>query len=225
MIGQDTRKFVRGMAAIAVGAFTLLVAQHASAQVDNSNSTVSCNTITKAVFKPKPALTTAGGLGATVIQVSGVLSGCTTNAPGVTIPDFKSKFKGVINSADNGCAGLAGPSPSTGTITITWKTNIAVTNKTSIVTIPAGGSAGGFLPVAGGTRGAFDLGTGAPSGSVVPGPTSALEVSGGFTGGTGGANSGAAVVTSEDIAVILAECGDIKGVKSINLGAGALSLQ
>jgi len=224
MAGRNTRRFVRGTMAVAVGALTLLVASHASAQVDNSNSTVSCDTITKAVFKPKPALTVAGGFPA-VIGVSGVLSGCTTNAPGVTIPDFKSKFKGVINSADNGCAGLAGPSASTGTITISCKTDVPVLFKTSVITISSGGTAGGFLPAAGASRGAFDLGQGPPAGAVVPGPTTALSVSGGFTGGNNGATSGATVITSESIGVILAECGGLKGVKAITLGAGALSLQ
>ena len=50
-------------------------------------------------------------------------------------------------------------------------------------------------------------------------------MSGGFTGGNNGATSGATVITSESIGVILAECGGLKGVKAITLGAGALSLQ
>ena len=106
--------------------------------VDNSNGTVSCDTITKGVIKPKPTLTLAGGF-ATVLSVQGVLRGCTTNVPGVTFPDGKSKFKGTIAANDNGCAGLAGASTSTGAITITWGTNVAVTNKQSVVTFGVGG--------------------------------------------------------------------------------------
>jgi hypothetical protein len=198
-----------------------LLASNAFAQTDNSNGMVTCNTITKGVVKFKPSLTSAGGFPGTV-QISGVLGDCTTDVAGVTLPEGKSKFKGVLNSADNGCGGLSGPSTSTGTITITWGTIPAVTNKVSTVTISSGGSAGGFSTIVGALRGTFDLGTSPPANG---GPTSALAVAGGFTGGDGGATSGATVVTQQSVGSILFGCGSTTGLKSLNIGAGALRLK
>jgi hypothetical protein len=215
------RKLVIIGSALALsGSLFVSSSANAADAIDNSNGTVSCDTITKGVIKAKPSLTLAGGA-ATILSVSGVLSGCTTNVAGVTLPDGKSKFKGTLNAADNGCAGLSGPSASTGSIVIKWSTVPAVTLKTSTVNIVANSTAGGFATVVGGARGVFDVGTGPPASGMATAPVS---VTGGFTGGDGGASSGATVATQESIGVILAQCGGIKGVKQLNIAAGALSL-
>jgi len=80
----------------------------AQAQVDVSNSTVTCNTIVKGSIKLAPALVT-GGTSSTVFKIKGKLAGCTTNAPGVIIPDGKSSFSGVVNIPTNDCTSLLLP--------------------------------------------------------------------------------------------------------------------
>jgi hypothetical protein len=186
----------------------------AGTAIDNSNATVHCGTITKGLIKPKPTLVN-GGTSATVIAISGTLGGCSSSDSSITFPEGKSKFKGTLNSSTNDCAGLAGPSTSTGSITITWGTSPAVTHKTTVVSIPSGGSVGNFASVAGDLHGTFDLG--APAGS-------ALSATGGFTGGDNGAASKASVVTQESVNSILAGCANIKGLKQINIGVGSIDV-
>jgi hypothetical protein len=209
------------VAALAFGA-AVPSSQASDPPVDASNGTVTCETITKGVIKPKPALMNGGTTNPTLIQISGTLGGCSSPDTAVTFPEGKSKFKGLLTATNNDCAGLAGPSASTGTITISWGTVPALVNKTSTVTVSAGGSAGGFGLVAGALRGTFNLGEGAPSDGS---PSSALAVSGAFTGGDGGASSGSVVVTQQAVSTILAGCADtLKGLKQINIGAGTIHL-
>jgi hypothetical protein len=193
----------------------MLVPALAGAQVNNANGTVSCGTILKASVKPKPSLTNAGGL-ATVLYVKGTLGGCSSGDTAVTFPEGKSKFKGTINAVDNGCAGLAGPSTGTGTITITWGTVPAVTNKVSTVNIPVGGAVGNFGVFASDLHGTFGLGS--PYGAA------ALSVTGGFAGNDAGASSGATIITQESVNSILAGCGAAAGLKVINLGLMGINL-
>jgi len=204
-----------GGAAVLAFATFVPAATAATPPVDNSVGHVSCGTVTKGVAKPKPTLTNAGGV-PTIISLSGTLGGCSSSDVAVTFPEGKSKFKGFINANDNGCAGLAGPSSGTGGINVTWSTVPAVTAKLSTVTIPVGGEIGNFGVFAGDLHGTLSLG--APFGAA------ALSVSGGFTGGDGGANSGASSITQESVPTILTGCADAKGVKQITLGVTGLSL-
>jgi hypothetical protein len=207
-----------------VAALSLLVlgSTSALAQYDNSNDTVHCGTILKGVIKPKPVLNNAGA-GPSVFAIGGKLGGCASPSnPNLVFPEGKSKFKGTINAPTSNCAGLAGVSTSTGTITITFSATDSVSgdallNKTSVVNIPSGSSAGNFASVGGDTHGTFDLGV----------PNAALSVTGGFTGGDGGATSTAQVITSESVATILNYCGQPlpKGLKQISIGVGAITLQ
>jgi hypothetical protein len=103
------------MLGVASGVFALVPAFAGPPPVDNTNGTVSCGTILKASAKPKPTLTNAGGV-PTVVFIKGTLGGCSSGDTAVSFPEGKSKFKGTINAADNGCAGLAGPSSGTGTV-------------------------------------------------------------------------------------------------------------
>jgi hypothetical protein len=91
-----------------------------------------------------------------------------------------------------------------------------VTQKVSTVTLPAGGSVGGFGAIGGGLYGTFGLGT--PNGGA------ALSVTGGFTGGSGGVNSGGYVVTQQSVPSILTYCGSLTGLKAINIGVGQIDL-
>ncbi len=194
---------------------------------DNSNDTVTCGTILKGAIKPKPVLTLTGAV-PSVFAISGTLSGCSSPSnPNLVFPEGKSKFKGTINAPNNNCLSLAGSSTATGTLTITWGATDSVSgagmlNKSSVVTIPSMGSTGNFVVVAGDQHGSFDLGT----------PV-ALSVTGGFTGGNGGATSTASVITTESVVSILRACDTTaappaipgKGVKQITIGVGGLTLQ
>jgi hypothetical protein len=191
---------------------------------NNANDTVKCGTISKGVIKPKPVLNNTG-VAPSVFSISGTLGGCTSPSnPNLVFPEGKSKFKGTINAPTSNCAGLAGPSTSTGTLTITWGATDSVSgagmlNKTSTVTIPSNGSVGNFAVVAGDSHGTFDLGQ--------PGAPAALSVTGGFTGGNGGATSTATVITQESVTTILSFCAlpAPKGLKQITIGVGGLTLQ
>jgi hypothetical protein len=191
---------------------------------DNSNDTVTCGTILKGVIKPKPVLNFAGA-GASIFAIGGTLGGCSSPSnPDLVFPDGKSKFKGTINAPTSNCGGLLGPSAATGTITITWGATNSLTgagllNKTSTVNIPANGSAGNFAPFAGDNHGTFELGQ--------PGAPAALTVTGGFTGGNGGATSHATVITTESVPYLNNACSQPlpKGLKQISIGVGGLTLQ
>lgn len=140
------------MSAAVLGA---AVAAHAAGTVDASNSVISCNTLTKAVIQPKPALV-LGGLAATTVKIKGTLSGCTTNAPGVT--SITGSFSGTLVGGLNDCASLLGPTANTGTITIKWKATPGLINPVSTVTINSGSAVGGSFLFGPGSYGQFDLG-------------------------------------------------------------------
>ena len=193
----------------------------AATAIDNSNASVTCTTIAKGTLKARPPLTAGGGV-PTFLLLSGKLGGC-TSPDGITFQEGKSTFRAIFNVADNACVGLAGVNPTTGSITIRWKTNEPVTNPISTVTLPAGSIVGNAGSVAGALRVTFDLGTGPPSNGGGMG-ASPLSVAGGFTGGDGGANSGVTVVTQLSVDSVLTLCNSKKGIQEISLGAGALTL-
>ena len=204
-----------GIAAV-TGLCAFAPTAHAQA-IDNSNDTVHCETVTKGAIKFAPALSNTGAV-ATVIKISGTLGGCSSASnPTLVFPEGKSKFKGLLNAATNNCAALAGPSTTNGTLTFSWGVAApGVTQKVSTVTIPSGGSVGSFAAIGGGSYGVFGLG--APQGGA------ALSVTGGFTGGNGGATSGGYVVTQQSVASILSYCGSLTGLKAINIGVSQIDL-
>ena len=192
-------------------------ARTAGAQVDASNSTVTCNTITKGSISLKPALMAGGTIVGGVVKIKGSLSGCTTNNGGIT--SITGSFKGELASTTtNDCTNLVGPTTNTGTIIVKWKAVPALTNSTSTVTISAGSAVGGlFTGVPPGVYGQFDLGN--------P-PGVALAVTGAFTGGDGGATSTARVITTQDaLGSLASQCASPKGLKSLNIGLGTITLQ
>jgi hypothetical protein len=202
--------------------FALLIPSSGAAAppVDVSNNTVTCNTINKGVIKAKPPLVTGGSV-PTVFSIAGKLAGCSTDASGVVINDFKSSFKGTISAPSNDCGALLGPSTATGQIIIKWNTTPKITPSTSTIDISSGDlTTGVFSSGWGGAYGYFGLGVNPrPSGTA----GTPLAVSGAFTGGDGGASSTADAVTQEDIAVILGQC-SANGVKALNIGIGQIQL-
>jgi hypothetical protein len=196
----------------------------AYAQYDNSNDDVECQTITKGVLKFKPFLNNVDQ-GAGTIKVSGTLGACKSNTHATLVfPEAKSKFKGLLNSPTSGCLGLLGPSGASGTITLTFKATDGVGGPgllfpTSTVTVTAGDSVGGLATIGNGAYGQFGLGTG--------GGGTALAVSGGFTGGDGGATSDALIFTQQAADTLSTFCGQTPplGIKGINIGVGTIHLQ
>jgi hypothetical protein len=192
----------------------LAATAHAAGTVDASNSTITCASLTKAGIKLKPALVN-GGLLPTTVSIKGALSGCTTNAPGVT--SISGSFKGTLTGGTNSCAGLLGPTTNTGTIAIKWKATPGLIDSTSTVQINSGAAVGGlFAGLPPGAYGQFQLGS--------P-PGAALSVTGSFTGGDGGATSTATVITTQDAIALAGLCATTNGVKALNIGIGVLTLQ
>jgi hypothetical protein len=196
-----------------IAALCLAATAHAAGTVDASNSVITCNTLTKAVIQPKPALINGGSLPATV-KIKGTLSGCSTNAPGVT--SISGSFSGLLTGGTNDCASLIGPTTNTGTITLKWKSVPGLINPISTVTVTSGSAVGGLFSLPPGAYGQFQLGN--------P-PGAALAVAGSFTGGNGGATSTATVITTQDAIGIGVQCGTATGVKSLNIGIGTITLQ
>ena len=135
---------MKKLIALPIAALCFAATAHAAGTVDASNSTITCNTILKGIIQPKPALVN-GGLDPATIKIKGSLSGCTTNAPGVT--SITGTFKGELTGGMNSCAGLVGPTTNTGTISVKWKATPALIDSTSTVTVNSGSSVGGLIAV------------------------------------------------------------------------------
>jgi hypothetical protein len=204
---------MKKLLALPVAALCLAATAHAAGTVDASNSVITCSTITKGVIQPKPALVT-GGTAPGTVKIKGSLSGCTTNAPGVT--SITGSFKGELSGGTNDCINLVGPTANTGTIEIKWKSTPGLIISTSTVTVNSGSAVGGLFVLAPGAYGQFQLGN--------P-PGAALAVSGSFTGGNGGATSVANIITTQDAGAIATLCASTTGVKALNIGIGTITLQ
>jgi hypothetical protein len=210
----------------------------ARAQYDNTNDDVVCQTITKGVLKFKPALNNNPSTVPQLIQVGGTLGACKSNTnANLVFPEGKSKFKGLltISPTGPGCLGLLGASTASGTLTFTFSATEnsvpaspqALMFKTATVNVPSGGTLGGLYnagggagELPGGAYGKFALG--APNGAA------ALSVTGGFTGGDGGATSAGFVVTTQAGDTLATFCADVlpgKGIKAINIGVGQIQLK
>jgi hypothetical protein len=204
---------MKKMLVVPIAALCFAATAQAAGTVDASNSTITCNSLIKAGIQLKPGLVNGGTL-PTSVKIKGQLSGCTTNAPGVT--SISGSFSGTLTGGTNSCVSLIGPTTNTGTITIKWKSTPGLIDATSTVTITSGSAVGGiFTGLPPGSYGQFQLGN--------P-PGAALSVTGSFTGGDGGATSVATVVTTEDVGAVAAMCGG-GGVKKLSIGIGTITLQ
>lgn len=191
---------------------------HASNPVANvANDHVHCATSFGTIGIAPPLTASSSGTG--VYKVKGTLAGC-VDADNSAVHLATSSFSGVLTGPES-LAALAGPTPVTGNIKITWKVtkdSDALSVKSTVLT-PNGFSAGTPLspsaegqPVftGGDVYATFIIGTGGGS------PTS----TGAFTGGDSGNSSLMIGVTSQDELGALA--GQLAtGIKSVNLGLGA----
>ncbi|MCC6848775.1 MAG: hypothetical protein IT294_09760 [Deltaproteobacteria bacterium] len=195
-------------AAPCLAALCIATTAIAAGDIDASNSTVTCSTFLKTVFKPKPTLIVGGTQPATV-SIKGKLGTCTTNAPGVT--SITGSFKGTLTML-NDCSGFGA---ATGTITFKWKASPALIDSVSTVTVNAGSAVPNLFMLGSAAYGQLQLGN--------P-PGAAVSVSGSFTGGDGGATSAGNFIFSQDQNTFIALCGGT-GIKELNIGVGTITLQ
>lgn len=193
-------------------ALCIATTANAAGTIDASNSTITCSTFTKAVFKPKPNLVVGGALPAT-ISIKGKLSGCATNAPGVT--SISGSLSGTLTLPNNDCSSLNGPVAGTGTLTLKWKASPGLVDSVSTVTVNLNSAVGGLFNLGPANFGQIQLGN--------P-PGAALAVSGAFTGGDGGATSTASLIFSQDVNEFTLLCSS-GGIKALNIGVGTITLQ
>jgi hypothetical protein len=208
------------MAVVVPFAFLASASGAAAPPIDVANDQVTCNTINKGVIKLKPGFTFGEFSKPGTVSVQGYLGGCSDrDNPSVTFPDFKSSFKGTLNTTPANCGALAGSTQQvTGTITVKWNTDQKITPATSTIAVNTAGLGGGsFAAPWGGTYGYPQLGS--PAGDP-------LAVSGAFTGGDGGATSTTDLVTQEDVfGVLIPRCSSANGLKSVTVGIGQLHLR
>lgn len=193
----------------------VIAASAAQAQVDVSNDTITCNTVTGTALV-KPALSNAGSASTpTLTVVKGTLNGCSVSGPHAAVID-SGKFTGKLTGVGNTCTGLVGTTPRSGTIVIKWKTPASFTGilqTSSTVTVT-------------GVTGSLH------SESLNGGPQSygdfvinSSGVTGAFTGGDGGSTSGNEIVASDDVGATLLGCASTAGVKTLHIGLGTITLK
>jgi len=188
----------------------------AMAQIDATNYTVSCDTLTKGTIGFKPSLAIPGGAVAESTKIKGTLSGCTATPSGGGMPVTvtSGSVSGLLTSNSNSCTALLGPSTATGTITIKWKTVQKLTNATTTITVASGTVAGGTATPFGdaATYGTFTI-----SGTSQTGP---------FGGPSGtGAASVTKSLTVQGVGALTALCTSATGLKAANLGPTEVNLQ
>jgi hypothetical protein len=203
------KKLALRAAAPCLAAFCIATTAIAAGDIDASNSTITCSTFTKTVFKPKPTLVVGGGVPAT-ISIKGKLTGCTTNAPGVT--SISGSIKGTLTVPTNDCTGIGAAS---GTLTFKWKASPGLLDSVSTVTVNMGSATPGLFVLGPASYGQLQLGN--------P-PGAALSVSGSFTGGDGGATSTGNLIFSQDSNAFVELCSGA-GIKELNIGVGTITLQ
>ena len=131
---------------IGIMAATTGIAGAGAPKTDVGTATITCSTVTGGL-KFAPALTAAGGQPENT-NVKLAVSGCTVSGvAGVTIS--AGKGTGVLHSANNGAAALAGTTAVTGQIIIKWTSNVKLTSKESTLTVTAitGGVSGSYAYV------------------------------------------------------------------------------
>jgi len=176
--------------------------------LDMSNDTITCNTVV-ASATISPPLVIHGTATATTMRVRGSLAGCTvTGSQPASI--VSGRLTGKITGTSNECVTLF--QPLAGTITMRWKADRAtpIAPKSSTLAV-SNVTFGGFTAPWGATYGQFSLGT--------------TGVTGAFTGGDAGAASSNVSVTGEDIEEILARCGSPRGLDTLHIGIGSITLR
>ena len=117
-------------------AATTVVSGAAAAKVDATHYTVDCTGIA-ATAKFSPALTNAGGaLSLETTTIKGTASSCTVTPTvgGTPVTITGAKIGGTLTNAssDHKCAGLATPTSTTGSLSVSWKSSPKLTAGTSV---------------------------------------------------------------------------------------------
>jgi len=187
----------------------------ADAKVDASQYTVHCDTVVGTVGFAPP-LSASGPTAPNVIKLKAVLGGCTATptSGGTPVTILSGNVTGKLTGSSQNCSGLLGPASVAGTIVTTWKTTPSLLVNKSTLT-PATIAGGTFTPPAPftGTYGSFHIGG------------AGVSVTGAFAGTDGGATSIADATTGEDVTALLGACSTPKGLKTVHLGFGDITLK
>ena len=210
-----------GGTAALIGGFVVGSAQAGAPPQDTSHYTVVCDTFSKASVGFKPSLTLAGtGAPSDVATIKGTLTGCVATPDGTNpaITVISGGVKGTLTTTQansNSCLSLLGPLPNTtGTITITWKTDLPMVSKTTVITVGSGDLTGGQLSPFGDAAsfGEFSL--------------AGTTQTGAFGGPSGtGAASFTKALTTGGVTGLAATCATTAGLKAVTLGSTEINLQ
>jgi hypothetical protein len=190
----------------------------AGTKVDASKYTIHCDTVVGTVGFAPP-LKTSGPASPDLIKLKASLNGCTAtpNAGGMAVSIASGSVTGKLTGSSQSCTGLLGTTTVSGTIAITWKTNVGTPSlEDNKSTVTPGAITGGlFTPGAPftGSYGSFHIGG------------SGVAVSDSFQGTDGGASSVTDATTGEDAGALLNICGTPGGLKTLHLGIGDITLQ
>src|SRR5262249_2601538 len=176
-------------------------------KIDVSNHSITCNSMVGTASSKPPLLT--GGTAPTTMKVRTFLAGCAGTGPGA-VSILSGEISGNVTATSNECISLHHPLARP--LTIKWKASKAtpiVPNSSTMEIKDVTFS--GYQAPWGASYGLFSLGV--------------SSVTGAFTGGDNGATSSNVAVTSQDLGEIVSQCGSPAGLKTLNIGLSAFTLQ
>ena len=207
-----TRQVVLGAAALLpLGLVMLRPAAHAAGGVDATHYTITCDTLSKGTAGFVPSLRLPGGPMTETIKLKGTLSGCSATPDGSNpaVQVISGSVSGLLTGNTNSCTSLLGPTATTGTITIKWKTVPALLESATVITLTSG-------DVSGGTTTPFSPDTASYGLFTISGTTQ----TGPFSGPSGtGAASFTKALTVQGAVGLANTCASAHGLKSVNLGS------
>jgi hypothetical protein len=144
------------------------------------------------------------------MTVRGSLAGCTVTGP-VPVTILSGKIRGRVTAASNECATVS--EPLMGGLTIAWKADpaTAILQRSSALEITGVTFEAFGAPWGGAAYGQFSLGV--------------AGVTGAFTGGDEDVTSTNVSLTSQDFVAIGAQCRSPRGLKTIEIGLGTMTLR
>ncbi len=187
---------------VSVVAATGSMAGAGAPKIDATHNTVTCTGVSGTV-KFSPPITTNESAGTETTSIKATLTGCTSNATGLTV--LSGSAKGSISSTHtagtNGCTALAGNNTENGTLTTKWKSSPKLSSGSSVVTVHS---------VMG------SIGSNGNATFHIPGSTPSSGT-GSFSGTDNGASDATSAQTTTSASSILATCETAKGLKSIGI--------
>ena len=113
-----------------------LAGAKAAPPINATTNTVTCTGVAGSA-KFSPPLTTNEGAGNETTTIKAKLSGCTSNATGLSVTggSVSGSFSATHTAGTNGCASLAGSSSESGVLTVKWKTTPKLSSGNSEVTV------------------------------------------------------------------------------------------